>query len=96
MYVGQTKFNPKLRVAEHKAVVDGSMSCAIAMHYNGSATSFKCIGIERVRLNPREGNLINQLLKRELFWIYELNTIELCGLNETQDLSLSSFLKKLC
>lgn len=40
--------------------------------------------------NPRGGNLINQLLRREAFWIYELNTIEPYGLNETQD--LSSFL----
>ena len=47
-------------------------------------------GVEKVRPNPRGGNLIKQLLRREAFWIYELNTIEPYGLNETQD--LSSFL----
>ena len=64
---------------------------AIARHYkeknHGLATSLKFIGNERVRPNPRGGNLINQLLRREAFWIYELNTIEPYGLYETQDLS---------
>ena len=95
MYVGLTKRHLKLRVAEHKAAVrNGNMDYAIARHYkeknHGLATSLKFISIERVRPNPRGGNLINQLLRREAFWIYELNTIEPYGLNETQD--LSSFL----
>lgn len=90
MYVGQT--NLKLRVAEHKATIrNGNMDYAIARHYkeNGSGTSLKFTGIERLCPNPRGGNMINQLLRREAFWIHELNTIEPHGLNVTLDFSSS-------
>ena len=95
VYVGQTKRHLKLRIAEHKAAIrNGNMDYAIARHYkekkHGSATTLKFFGIEKVQPNPRGGNLINQLLRREAFWIHELNTLEPHGLNETHD--LSSFL----
>ncbi|XP_045889185.1 uncharacterized protein LOC123959274 [Micropterus dolomieu] len=94
MYVGQTKRNLKVRVAEHKAAIrNENMDYAISRHYrekkHGSATTLKFIGIEILRPNPRGGNLINQLLRGEAFWIHELNTIEPHGLNETLHLSPS-------
>ena len=72
MYVGQTQPHLKLGVAEHKAAIrNGNMDYAIARQYkeknHGSATSLKFVGIERVRPNPRGGNLINQFLRREAF-----------------------------
>ncbi len=92
IYVGQTKRNLKLRIAEHKAAVrNENMDYAIVRHYkernHGPAASLKFTGIERVTPNPRGGNIINQLLKREAYWIYTLNSLELHGLNEALDLS---------
>lgn len=93
MYIGQTKRNLKLRIAEHKgAIRNGNMDYAIARHYkeknHGSAASLKFIGIERIQQKPRGGNIIKQLLQREAYWIHELNTVEPHGLNELQDLSV--------
>lgn len=93
LYVGQTKRNLKMRIAEHKgAIRNGNMDYAIARHYkamnHGSASTLRFIGLERVQPSPRGGNLIKQLLQREAFWINELNTVEPHGLNELQDLSV--------
>ncbi|XP_063077568.1 uncharacterized protein LOC134467623 [Engraulis encrasicolus] len=93
MYIGQTKRNLKLRIAEHKASIrNGNMEYAIARHYkdrnHGSATTLRFVGIERVMPNPRGGDLIKQLLKREAHWIHKLNTVEPHGLNEKQELSV--------
>ena len=64
---------------------NGNMDYAIARHKeknDGPATSLKFIGIERVLPSPRGGNLIKQLLRREAYWIHELNTVEPNGLNK--------------
>lgn len=50
---------------------------------HGLATTLKCISFERVRPNPRRGNLINQFLGREAFWIHRFNTIEPHGFGNT-------------
>lgn len=57
---------------------------------DGSATSLKFIGIERVKPNPRGGDLINQVLRRDAFWSYELNTVQPYGLNKSRLSSLST------
>ncbi len=54
---------------------------------HGSAASLRFTGIERVLPNPRGGNMVKQLLRREAFWINELSTIEPFGMNDSQDLS---------
>lgn len=93
VYIGQTKRNLKLRIAEHKASIrNNNMEYAIARHYrdrnHGSASTLRFVGIERVMPNPRGGDIIKQLLKREAYWIHTLNTVEPYGLNEKQDLSV--------
>lgn len=93
IYIGQTKRNLKLRIAEHKAAIrNNNMEYAIARHYkernHGSASTLKFLGIERVMPSPRGGDIIKQLLKREAYWIHKLNTVEPHGLNEKQDLSV--------
>lgn len=95
IYIGQTKRNLKLRIAEHKAAIrNGNMDYAIARHCreknHGSVVSLKFLGIERISPSPRGGNIVKQLLQREAYWIYTLNTMEPRGLNENLD--LSSFL----
>lgn len=91
IYIGQTKRNLKLRIAKHKAAIrNGNMDYTIARHYrdrnHGSGASFKFIGIERILPNPRGGNLVQKLLKREAYWIYTLNSMEPHGLNESSGL----------
>ena len=95
VYVGQTKRNLKVRIAEHKAAIrNGNMEYAIARHYkergHGSTASLKFMGIEKVTLPPRGGDMKKLLLQREAFWIFTLNSVEPHGLNES--LELNSFL----
>ena len=95
IYIGQTKRNLKIRIAEHKAAIrHGNMDYAIARHYkercHGSAATLKFIGLEKVTLPPRGGDMKKLLLQRESFWIFTLNSMEPNGLNESLD--LSSFL----
>lgn len=61
-----------LRTAEHKAAIrNGDVDYAVARQHKkkgrGSASSLRFVGIKRVKPNPRGGNLINQLLRREAF-----------------------------
>ncbi len=95
IYVGQTKRNFKLRIAEHKAAIrNGNMDYAIARHYkeraHGSAASLKFVGLEKISPSPRGGDIVKRLRQRESFWIFTLNSMEPHGLN--QSLDLSSFL----
>ena len=92
VYIGQTKRNLKIRIAEHKAAIrHGNMDYAIARHYkeknHGSAATLKFIGIEKVTLPPRGGDHKKLLLQTEAQWIFRLNSIEPYGLNENLDLS---------
>ena len=95
VYVGQTKRNLKVRIAEHKAAIrNGNMEYAIARHYkernHGSTASLKFMGIEKVTMPPRGGDMKKLLLQREAYWIFTLNSVEPHGLNES--LELNSFL----
>lgn len=95
MCAGKTKHNLKLRIAEYKdAIRNGRMDYAMPDITRRKTTSLKFIGNEEVRPNPRRGHLINQLLRREPFGIYEVNTVEPYRLNETRDLSYFSVTKK--
>lgn len=92
VYIGQTKRALKLRIAEHKAAIrNNNMDYAIARHYvsanHGSPASLKFWGIEKIEVSPRGGDIINRLLRRESFWIHELNSVEPLGLNEENNLS---------
>lgn len=94
-YIGQTKRQLKLRIAEHKtAIRTQNMTYAMARHYkeanHGSPASLKFWGIEKIIPPPRGGDIIRKLLCREAFWIYTLGTLEPQGLNE--ELSFSCFL----
>lgn len=72
--LGSSKNLPwdSLRTAEHKAAIrNGDVDYAVARQHKkkdrGSASSLRFVGIKRVKPNPRGGNLINQLLRREAF-----------------------------
>ena len=91
IYIGQTKRNLKLCIAEHKAAIrNENTDYAIARHYkercHGSAASLKCIVLEKISPSPRGGDIKKKLLQREALWIYTVNNMEPHGLNETLDL----------
>lgn len=53
------------------AIRNGDMDYVVARQHrkkeHGFASSLRFVGIKRVKPNPRGGNLINQLLRREAF-----------------------------
>lgn len=83
MHITYEERDKKLYFFQHRKPLKISN---LARHYKEKIHSLKFIGVEKVRPNPRVGNLINQLLRREVFWIYEFNTIEPYGQNEMLDL----------
>lgn len=94
-YVGQTKRCLKVRIAEHKtAIRTGNLDYAMAKHYveagHGSPASLRFIGLERVSISIRGGDLLKALAQREMFWIYTLNSMVPIGLND--DFSFKCFL----
>lgn len=85
-YIGQTKRCLKIRISEHKtAIRTGNTDYAMAKHYleaqHGSASSLRFVGVEQVT-TTRGGNVPKVLSQREMFWIYELNTMQPQGLND--------------
>ncbi|XP_041423550.1 uncharacterized protein LOC121395076 [Xenopus laevis] len=51
------------------------------------ASSFRCMPIEHVKAHPRGGDTEKMLLKREAFWIHELNCMSPNGMNGQVNLS---------
>ena len=89
-YVGQTKRQLKQRIAEHRSAIRRQdMSSPIAAHFieaGHSISSLRYTGIEHVSLSRRGGDLERQLLRREAYWMYFLNTRAPFGLNIDYDL----------
>ncbi len=68
VYVAQTKQALKVCIAEHKAAIQNkNMDYAIACHYvkamHGSPAPLKFWGIEKIKVSPRGGVIVNKLLK---------------------------------
>ena len=63
----------------------------MARHYveasHGSVASLKFIGIEKITIPLRGGDIIKKLLQREAFWIYTLNAASAGGVNDQPNLS---------
>lgn len=73
IYVGQTKHNMKLRIAEHKAAIrNRNVDYAIARHYQERNHG---TGVKKVSPSPKGGNIIKKILQREAFWIFTVNTV---------------------
>ncbi len=95
VYVRQTKRALRTHISKHKTAIhtkniDHAMAqhCAQASH--GSAATLKFWGIDKATPASRGGDLINTLLRKDVLWIYNLNTVEPPGINE--ELNLSCFL----
>ena len=93
-YVGQTSRALKTRISEHRSNIrTKNPKSPVAQHFNKmghSVAQLRYVGIERVTLPQRGGDIHNLLNRREAFWIYSLRTLQPDGLNE--DYELSAFL----
>lgn len=89
-YIGKTTRALKTRISEHRSAIrNGVTSSPVAVHFMNAKhniSSLKYVGIENIKCPRRGGNVDNLLLKRELFWIYTLNTLAPRGLNEDFDI----------
>ncbi|XP_063044279.1 uncharacterized protein LOC134438605 [Engraulis encrasicolus] len=93
-YVGKTTRALKTRIAEHRcAIRNMDIKSSVAVHFKEArhnVSALKYMGIELVKMPRRGGNIDNLLLKRELYWIYTLDTMAPRGMNE--DFSIKPFL----
>ncbi len=76
----------KMRMTEHRSAIKTvNKDSPIAIHLdrmNLPPTSYWYTGIERVQISLRGGNLKEALLKREAYWIAELDALTPVGMNE--------------
>lgn len=84
-YVGETKNSMRKRGANHLSSVRCKYPYPVALHFNRpghTIDNLKITPIEKIKTpleNPRSENIRKQ---RELYWIYELQTIFPNGLNK--------------
>lgn len=89
-YIGKTTRPLKVRISEHRSSIrNKDPKSPVAVHFstaNHNVSSLRYFGIELLQPFRRGGDINLQLLKREAFWIYTLDTISPKGLNEAFDL----------
>ena len=72
-YCGQTSRELKTRISEHRSNIrTKNPKSPVALHFNSmghSVASLRYIGIEKVHLPRRGGDIRNLLSKRETYWI---------------------------
>lgn len=90
-YVGQTTRELRVRVGEHRSAIRrGDLTSPVAKHFleaQHSVAQLRFMAIEQIKRPKRGGNMVNLLLRRELHWIYTLQTRSPRGMNEEVDLS---------
>ncbi len=90
VHVGMTTRSLKMRMAEHcSAIKTVNKDSPAALHFDRMKhppTSYWYTGIERVQISRRGGNLKEALLKREAYWITELDALTPVGMSEDLDL----------
>ncbi|OCT58558.1 hypothetical protein XELAEV_18001998mg [Xenopus laevis] len=93
-YIGKTKRTIGTRLLEHlRDIRRKSQKSSVAKHFNlihNGDLSLKMFVIEHVTLGIRGGDIDRVLLRKELRWIYELDTKWPQGLNE--DIKFGVFL----
>ena len=89
-YVGKTSRALKTRIAEHRSTIrNGDEKSPVALHFkqaHHNVSSLRYLGIEKVHLPRRGGDIDNLLLRREVWWIHYLKTMAPIGLNEDFDI----------
>ena len=90
-YIGRTKRRLKDRLAEHKyAIRTKNFDYPIARHFaqahNSSDSDLRIVGIEHIRPLLRGGDRLRKLNQREAYWIHELDSLNLPGINDSIEL----------
>lgn len=61
---------------------DTPLARHVRSEHGGNTNSLTFWGISKIKLEVRQGNLDKLILQEEAKWIYRLNSLSLCGLNE--------------
>ena len=89
-YIGKTSRALKTRISEHRSNIrNHDKKSPVAVHFSTlkhSVSTLSYVALEHVQLPRRGGDINSLLLKRELYWIYSLNTLSPNGLNEEMDI----------
>ncbi|XP_035254901.1 uncharacterized protein LOC118217183, partial [Anguilla anguilla] len=89
-YIGKTIRSLKTSISEHRSNIrTRDVRSPVAAHFmqvNHNVSSLQYIGMEKVRVPRRGGNINRLLLQTECYWIYRLNTLSPKGLNEEFDI----------
>ncbi len=92
-YVGKTSRTLKNRISEHRcAIRNHDQKSPVANHFNSfnhPVASFSYISTDVTETCPapmQRGDINNLFSKRELFWIFTLNTLTPKGLNKEMDI----------
>ncbi|XP_077112541.1 uncharacterized protein LOC143767905 [Ranitomeya variabilis] len=105
VYVGQTTQELRKRIQQHfsnittakRDKIKGKTLTSVASHYllehNSLWNGTRILGLDKVPINIRGGNITSELLRRESKWIFDLNCVAPLGLNE--DLLFTGFYKCL-
>lgn len=87
-YVGRTAQTLRARINKHRSNVGRgflkrSISRNALTHHDCDFTEFKVTPIEQISIKTQ--NRLERLSKREMFWIFKMNTISRYGLNEAEE-----------
>lgn len=85
LYVGETKCEFKTRIANHRYTIRKKRTdLPVPKHFcelGHSEKDIRFMLLEHIPLPPKGGDRLTILKKRELWWIYHLNTLKPNGLN---------------
>lgn len=92
-YIGSTCRKIKVRIQEHRSYIRHQVLEAPLVHHfvnmNHTDSDFKFLILETLAQKPREHRALDmELLRRETFWIFKLNTVVPNGLNLDIDYSV--------
>ncbi|CAI9573182.1 unnamed protein product [Staurois parvus] len=93
MYIGKTKRQLKVRIGEHfRDIRSNDPESNLAQHYakyhGGKLDGTKVKGFYALHFPQRRGDFDRELLKKEKYWIYKLDTLYPKGLNVECDLQV--------
>lgn len=92
IYVGQTGREVRVRICEHRSSIRrGDVMSPVARHFmeeGHNISQLKFMVIDQVRPPRRGGDPKKALLRRELQWMYKLDSKAPKGMNEESDLTV--------
>ena len=92
IYIGRTKRQMKIRIAEHVVnILNGYKDHNVSLHFklfhSKDPRGLKFWGIDHLKPEWRGSNLVRDLSKRETQWIFSVDTLSPRGLNVDLDIN---------